>query len=93
MNLSGQAQLLADSGHTFEDFSLANLLETHYSSPRSAKRIRRKMLNLPQGGAMLGDMSMMEHDDDGDDGEIGEDDEVTEEDIQNIVKMNDYIEK
>jgi hypothetical protein len=51
------------------------------------------MLNLPAGGAMMGDMSMMEHEDDGDDGEIGEDDDVTEEDIQNIVKMNDYIEK
>lgn len=77
----------AMDGQGFDDFP-GSLLESTFALPRMRKPNKRKPTGLP---------SDMDQDDDMDDdgGELGagEDDEVTEEDLQNIVKMTDYIEK
>ncbi|CAG7826446.1 unnamed protein product [Allacma fusca] len=86
----GGAQLMSDTaGHSLEEFSIGNLLESHFAFPRGgSKKNRRKMV-------ISGQAAEIEQDDveDEEAGELGEDDEVTEEDLQNIVKMTDYIEK
>ena len=87
---SGGAQLLPDtSGHSLDEFSIGNLLESHFAfAQRGSKKNRRKMM-------VSGQSTEIEQEEAEDDeaGDIGDDDEVTEEDLQNIVKMTDYIEK
>jgi len=97
MNLSTHQHMMGDE-HQFDDFPLTNMLETHYTSPspRASKKARRKGATAAAtsgSGHLLGDLNVMDtHDEDGGSDEF-DDDEVTEEDIQSIVKMTDYIEK
>jgi hypothetical protein len=89
---TGPTQILTEGSQMYEDFPVGNLLDSHFALPRARKpnNNKRKMV-IPGGGEIdQGD------DDDNDDGEIGMmdgDDEVTEDDVQNIVKMTEYIEK
>lgn len=86
MTVSG-GNPLVDSSQGFDDFP-GSLLESHFALPRMRKPNKRKTA----GGVP----TELDHEDEmEDDGEMGagEDDEVTDEDLQNIVKMTDYIEK
>jgi hypothetical protein len=88
---TGGAQMMGEGGQGYDDFSVGNLLESHFALPRARKPNRRKAM-MP-GSAEL---EQQGDDDDNDDGEMGMaegDDEVTEDDINNIVKMTEYIEK
>lgn len=86
LTVSGGNPML-DSSQGFDDFP-GSLLESHFALPRMKKPNKRKQTGMPSDIEQDDDM-----DDDGGDMGTGEDDEVTEEDIQNIVKMTDYIEK
>ncbi|ODN03899.1 Protein bric-a-brac 1, partial [Orchesella cincta] len=86
MTVSGGNPMI-DTSQGFDDFP-GNLLESHFALPRIRKSNKRKPTGMPAEMEQDDDME-----DDGMDLGTGEDDEVTEEDLQNIVKMTDYIEK
>jgi len=90
--MAGAAQMLQDGGGQYEDFALGNLLESHFAVPKGRKNRKSKFL---MGAPASGPAEIVQHeDDDVNDGtDVGEDDEVTEEELQNIVKMAEYIEK
>lgn len=87
MTVSG-ANTMMDSSQGFDDFP-GSLLESSFALPRVRKPNKRKQTGLPSDNMDQDD----ELEDDGAEMGAGEDDEVTEEDLQNIVKMTDYIEK
>ena len=79
----------------FEDFNFGSLLDPHFTLGTSKvgnKKPKRKIV-LPGGGTVQSDEHDLDQDDDMDADMMGEDDDVTAEDIANIVKMTDYIEK
>jgi len=81
--------IMSEGGQGYEEFGVGGLLESHFALPRARKAGHRR--KIPGSGDME-----PQDEDDNDDGDMGMaegDDEVTEEDVQNIVKMTEYIEK
>lgn len=89
---SAPTQILTESSQMYEDFSVGNFMESQFALPRARKGNGNKRKLMMPGSEM--DQGDEEDNDDGDiSGMLEGDDEVTEEDVQNIVKMTEYIEK
>lgn len=74
----------------YDDFAFGNLLDPHFALGRGGKKSKRKT-PLPGGGTVQSD----EQDDPDEEmeGDPLEGDDITAEDLANIVKMTDYIER
>lgn len=90
---TGPTQILTEGSQMYEDFPVGSLLDSHFALPRAKKPNNSNKRKMMMPG--IGEIDQVD-DDDNDDGEVGMmegDDEVTEDDLQNIVKMTEYIEK
>ena len=86
---TGPTQILTEGSQVYEDFPVG--IDSHFALPRARKPNNNKRKMVLGSGELI-----EQEDDDNDDGEMGimeGDDEVTEDDVQNIVKMTEYIEK